>query len=158
MNQSICYHLSLFTHDEQITTVEKKGTTQLLLGSSTGEIYNLTIYLDQITVSTIYIHAGILSFMSGLIRAQLPCMSQVEKPYNAQRILNLKVFENTFYTVDKKYVSLWSMAHREHVEVWVRNGLRRKLADMFLADSTNRYWIKNYHQHNSTCSIRYTRN
>lgn len=117
LDQPICYKIPLFTNNEQITAAVKIDANEVVLGSSTGEIYVLTIYQDQISVSTIYLHTGIFSYMTGLFRTYLPCRSQIQKPDNAEHILNIKVIGNAIYCVSKKYVSLWSMKNSREIEV-----------------------------------------
>ncbi|KAI7891006.1 uncharacterized protein EV154DRAFT_509714 [Mucor mucedo] len=120
LDQSMRHKIPMLAISERITSVARLGASQLVLGSSTGELYMLSIDDDQILVSTIYSYKSFLSFITGFIRSQLPCKSQYKKPHDTQPILNLHVMANCIYSVDKNCITLCQLISEGQIEITAR--------------------------------------
>jgi hypothetical protein len=118
INSWIHYQMPLLSQHEQITVVHPVNENQVLLGSSTGEIYLLHIRGPIITASTFYKHTGISSYIIGMFsKKSLPHLSEVIKPNTAESILSINTIGNDAYFVSSKYIALWNITSPDSVEV-----------------------------------------
>lgn len=123
------YKIPLISKHEHITAVKPINENQIILGSSTGEIYYLIIKGDEITASTFYNHSGISNYIAEIFtRKSLPRKTEIEKPSIAGPILNINVIGNDIYFVSSKFIALWNITPENEVKV--------KEEDRFNAESS----------------------
>lgn len=114
----IHYQILLISQHEHITAVKLINKDQIIIGSSTGEIYYLQIQENELTASTFYKHSGIVHYIAGIFsRKSLPSKTEIEKPSTAGPILNINVIGNDLYLVNSKCIALWNIRPDDEVEV-----------------------------------------
>lgn len=118
-DDTIHYTISLLSNKEHITAVEPVDASQVVIGTSTGEIYSLSIAADAvIAVSTFYKPTGVVSYITGIFQTPLPHISQVELRAHTEPVLKFKVLKDMVYVVSKKHLLVWKRHSINKVEVY----------------------------------------
>ncbi|KAI9263643.1 hypothetical protein EDC94DRAFT_607372 [Helicostylum pulchrum] len=115
---AIHYTISLLSNKEHITAVEPVDANQVVIGTSTGEIYSLSITTKDtiIDVSTFYKPTGVVSYITGIFQTPLPHISQVELRAHTEPVLKFKVLKDMVYVVSKKHLLVWKIHSFNKVE------------------------------------------
>lgn len=112
--------VSLLSNKEHITAMALlTDSCQIVLGSSSGELYLITLGHKALIQSTFYKPTGVVSYITGIFHTHLPHVSQTELPANPEPIIQIKTVENIIYVVSKRFILVWKIHSMTEIEVHI---------------------------------------
>lgn len=124
INSCVQYQIPLLSRNERITAVEFVNDENVVIGSSSGEIYLLEIENYNLTTYSFYTHTSITSYIMGFLsQTRLDPLSTIEKQCSNDAIVSIRAMESKLYILTSSCIQVWCMGQNNN-EIKVKFLLR----------------------------------